>query len=201
MCRLGPSLAIQPSAAFQTVNFGWNRTLFVLVVVTHDLLFTFPFLFRSLSLYRPLPFVPPFLVLFVSSSRPAFVSLQSLPFVSVRSCSCLAHELDLSALAECRVGKAELPNYLWDQGPVIEFWRTATAWCRNPGPIGEDRQNEFELIGAARYRWRRWRLITFFGLSGEGRTTSTRFGRSSWSLQNFRSGMTMKRRCCICLYS
>ena len=90
-------------------------------MVTHDLLFTFPFLFRSLSLYRPLPFVPPFLVLNVSSSRQVFVSLQSLPFVSVRSCSCLTHELDLSALDVCRVGKAELPNYLWDQGPVIEF--------------------------------------------------------------------------------
>ena len=42
-------------------------------------------------------------------------------FVSVRSCSCLTYELDLSALDECLVGKAELPNYLWDQGPVIEF--------------------------------------------------------------------------------
>ena len=40
---------------------------------------------------------------------------------SVRSCSCLTYELDLSALDVCRVGKAELPNYLWDQGPVIEF--------------------------------------------------------------------------------
>ena len=40
---------------------------------------------------------------------------------SVRSCSCLTHELDLSAVDECRVGKAELPNYLWDQGPVVEF--------------------------------------------------------------------------------
>ena len=57
----------------------------------------------------------------VSSSSPALVSLQSLPFVSVRSCSCLTYELDLSALDVCRVGKAELPNYLWDQGPVIEF--------------------------------------------------------------------------------
>ena len=72
-------------------------------------------------LFRPLPFVPPFLVLNVSSSPPAFVSLQSLPFVSVRSCSCLTHELDLPAVDECLVGKAELPNYLWDQGPVIEF--------------------------------------------------------------------------------
>ena len=59
----------------------WNRTLLVLVVVTHGVLFTFPFLFRSLSLYRPLPFVPPFLVLNVSSLQPAFASLQSFPFL------------------------------------------------------------------------------------------------------------------------
>ena len=40
---------------------------------------------------------------------------------SVCSCSCLILGLDLSALDECRVGKTELPNYLWDQGPVREF--------------------------------------------------------------------------------
>ena len=106
-------------------------------------------------LFRPLPFVPPFLVLNVSSSPPAFVSLQSLLFVSVRSCSCLTHELDLPAVDECLVGKAELPNYLWDQGPVIEFLTYGNSLVPKPGTDGGDRQNEFELIGAARYRWRR----------------------------------------------
>ena len=100
---------------------GWNRTLsywlwWLMIFCLH---------FLSCSdlchLFRPLPFVPSFLVLNVSSSPPAFVSLQSLPFVSVRSCSCLNHQLDLPAVDECLVGKAELPNYLWDQGPVIEF--------------------------------------------------------------------------------
>ena len=41
-------------------------------------------------------------------------------FVSVRSCSCLTHELDLSALDVCRVAKTELPNYFWDQGLEIQ---------------------------------------------------------------------------------
>ena len=74
---------------------------------------------------------------------------------SVRSCSCLTHELDLSALDVCWVGKAELPNYLWDQGPVIEFLTYGNSLVPKPGTDGGGRQNEFELIGAARYRWRR----------------------------------------------
>ena len=55
----------------------WNRTLFVLAVATHDLVFTFPFLFRPLSFVSPFALCTPFLVLNVSSSQPAFVSLQS----------------------------------------------------------------------------------------------------------------------------
>ena len=74
---------------------------------------------------------------------------------SVRSCSCLTYELDLPAVDECLVGKAELPNYLWDQGPVIEFLTYGNSLVPKPGTDGGDRQNEFELIGAARYRWRR----------------------------------------------
>ena len=73
-------------------------------------------------LFRPLPFVPLFWCLMCHLRAQPLYSF-NLPFYvfPVRSCSCLTHELDLSALDECRVGKAELPKYLCDQGPVIEF--------------------------------------------------------------------------------
>ena len=125
-------------------------------MVTRDLLFTFPFLFRPLSFVSPFALCTPFFgaecVIFADS----FCNFAISPFCfSVRSCSFLTYELDLSALDVCRVGKAELPNYLWEQGPVIEFLTYGNSLVPKPGTDGGDRQNEFELIGAARYRWRR----------------------------------------------
>ena len=127
--------------------------------MTHDLLFTFPFLFRPLSFVSPFALCTPFFgaecVIFAASVCIFAISPFCFQFVCVRSCSCLTHELDLSALDVCRVGKAELPNYLWDQGPVIEFLTYGNSLVPKPGTDGGDRQNEFGLIGAARYRWRR----------------------------------------------
>ena len=61
-------------------------------------------------LFRPLPFVPPFLCCMCHLRGQLLYPCNLSLLFSVRSCSCLTHELDLSALDECRVGKAELPN-------------------------------------------------------------------------------------------
>ena len=84
--------------------------------------FTFPLLFRLLSVVSPFALCTPFFgaecVIFATS----FCILAIFPFCfQFVHNSCLTHELDLSALDECLVGKVELPNYLCDQDPVIEF--------------------------------------------------------------------------------